>query len=436
MLEKYSYRDRAADAFSRKSSAHSRRAKVGVCALFLLGGVAGIAQAPVAPTTATDPFVTLMTRASAHAKQHGDRLAPVFSPEKSTLLGPAASVNVKAIQAVGVTVVPWTVDDLPTMRQLLDLHVDGIISNRPDLLATALHEAREKAAGDAKQLAYLDRLDRVGHRGARGLRPENTLPAFEAGLDTGITSFETDTGITTDHRALIWHDQFLNPQSCRRLDGQPYTLENRVYTHDISLVDAQKQFICDKLHSGPEQKNDLALSPVAVAFAAQEHMISPYTPTYMDQVFRFIDFYGRWYKSGPGKTSPDAAVRARTAERVHFVLETKILPPGYSVAKMESVAQGKTEAELQSAGKLSIADFTPTRTVSAEEFVTTLCDVVRAYHMEERTTIESFDFRTLLLVEEKYPSLGRNYLTATPSLVNSDFTPEILRAPLPADAKK
>jgi glycerophosphoryl diester phosphodiesterase len=406
-----------------------------LCAFFLLSGSLCSAQQASASPVAKDPFLTLMTRAAAHAKQHGNRFVPVFSPLKDTLLGPAATVNVKAMQAAGLTVVPWTVDDLPTMRQLLDLHVDGIISDRPDLLAIALKEARAKAAGDAAQLAHLDSLDMVGHRGARGLRPENTLPAFEAGLDTGITSFETDTGVTTDHQSLIWHDQFLNPESCRRVDGQPYTIKNRVYSHDISLADAQQQFICDNLHFGPDQKNDLALSPVSVAFAVQEHMISPYTPTYMAQLFRFVDFYARWYRSGSGKSSPDALARARTAERVHFIIETKILPPGYTLAKMAAVGLGKNEAELQASGKFFPPDFTPSNTVSPEVFVDTLCGVIHAYNMEKRSSVESFDFRTLLLVQEKYTTIRTNYLTVSINLLNSDFTPESLHAPLPADQK-
>jgi glycerophosphoryl diester phosphodiesterase len=372
-----------------------------------------------------------MTRAAAHAKLHHNVFTPALSPAYETLLGSSAPVDVKALHAAGIAVVPWTINDPEKMRALLALHVDGIISDRPDLLAAVLKEARDKAAGDAAQLAYLDGIDAQGHRGGRGLRPENTLPAFESGLDNGINSIETDTGVTTDHQSLIWHDQFLNPQSCRRVDGLPYTIENRVYTHDISMTDAQHQFICDKLHFGPEQKNDLALSPVSVAFAAQEKMVNPYAPTYVAQLFRFVDFYARWYKSGAGKSSPHAAERARTAERVHFNLETKILPPGYSDAKMEAVVRGVTEVQIQASGKMPVSAFSPSRTVTPEVFVDTLCGVIKAYHMENRADVQSFDFRTLLLVQEKYPAIRSYYLTASPSLLNSDFTPESLRLPLP-----
>jgi glycerophosphoryl diester phosphodiesterase len=173
-------------------------------------------------------------------------------------------------------------------------------------------ERRVRAAATAHPdaAAYFRTFDVSAHRGGRGLRPENTLPSFENGLDHLVTTLETDTGVTTDHVSLIWHDQFLSPESCRRVDGTPYTLENRVYTRDISLAEAQSTFICDKLHPQfPEQKNDLALSPVSVAFAKQEHLINPYVPTDAEQLFRFSRFYADYYRTGPGKSTPTPGPR-------------------------------------------------------------------------------------------------------------------------------
>ena len=43
--------------------------------------------------------------------------------------------------------------------------------------------------------------------------------------------------------------------------------------------------------------NDLALSPVAVAFAKHEHLISPYVHTYAEQLFRFVHFYADYYST-------------------------------------------------------------------------------------------------------------------------------------------
>ena len=49
-----------------------------------------------------------------------------------------------------------------------------------------------------------------GHRGARGPRPENTLPAFEVALDTGASSVETDLHLTRDGVVVLCHEPFLN----------------------------------------------------------------------------------------------------------------------------------------------------------------------------------------------------------------------------------
>jgi len=392
--------------------------------IMLFTASAARAQAP-----SQDPLLTMMNKAAAHAKAHGDRYVPALSPAKETVLGADPFVHVKELQDAGILVVPWTIDDMDGIRAMLALHVDGIISDRPDMLAAALAEARTKAAGNPAELAYLARVDMEGHRGGRGLRPENTLPAFEVGLDNGIHSIETDTGVTTDHQSLIWHDQFLNPRSCRRVDGKPYTQDNRVYISDISIADAQQQFVCDKLYFDSEQTNDLSLSPVSVAFALQEHMINPYAPTYVAQLFRFVAFYERWYRSGPGKNAPHAAERARTAAAVHFNLETKIVPDVYSEAKIAEILMGKTEAEVRASGKLEIGSFTGNHTVGPDVFVDVLCGAVRDYHMESRSDIQSFDFRTLQLVEEKFPGIRTFYLTQSPVLLHTDFVPADLRLP-------
>src|SRR5271170_2027731 len=290
---------------------------LGLAAFCGVTAAVAIAQSMTAPTP--DPYLALMQKAAAHAKAHGDKYVPALSPDDSLLLGDNPQIHVKTLHAAGFRVVPWTTNDPAKMKALIALGVDGIISDRPDLLQKVV--AEERASGNK-----LEGFDVEAHRGGRGLRPENTLPSFESGMDQGVTTLETDTGVTTDGVSLIWHDQFLNPASCRRQDGAPYTMENRVYIKDISMVEAQKTFICDKLHFGPDQKNDLSLSPVAVAFAAQEKMASPYVPTNAPQLFRFAKFYAAYYKSGPGKGTPHAAERAATGERIRFNLETKILP--------------------------------------------------------------------------------------------------------------
>ena len=62
--------------------------------------------------------------------------------------------------------------------------------------------------------------DLQGHRGARGLAPENTLAAFRTALDLGVTTLETDLAVTKDDVLVISHDPMLNPDLVRGPDGK------------------------------------------------------------------------------------------------------------------------------------------------------------------------------------------------------------------------
>lgn len=354
-----------------------------------------------------NPYLQLMEKAGEHAKQHG-AVMPVLSPIDVTVL--KGAVPVKELQAKSFKVVPWTTNEPEKMRTQIRMGVDGLITDRPDLLQQVLKEERE-AAKTAEERERLARFDVTAHRGGRGLRPENTLPSFESGLDQLVTTLETDTGVTTDGVSLIWHDQFLNPESCRRTDGAAYTLENRVFIKDISSVDAQKTFVCDKLHFGAEQKNDLALSPVSVAFAKKEGLMSPYVPTYAAQLFRFVNFYVEYYRTGAGKSDAHAKERAANAERARFNIETKIMPEGVAT----------DEAHRN-------------HTVGPQAFVDALCGAIEKNKMESRAEVQSFDFRTLLLVEEQHPKIPTYYLTGDPRSLASPLVPEQLR--IKADAKQ
>jgi glycerophosphoryl diester phosphodiesterase len=63
-------------------------------------------------------------------------------------------------------------------------------------------------------------VDLIGHRGARGLRPENTLPAFAEALSIGVSAIELDAGVSRDGVVVVTHDQVLNPDLARTADGK------------------------------------------------------------------------------------------------------------------------------------------------------------------------------------------------------------------------
>ena len=62
--------------------------------------------------------------------------------------------------------------------------------------------------------------DLQGHRGARGLAPENTLVGFAKALEIGVTTLETDLAVTRDGVLVLVHDRVLNPDIIRGPDGE------------------------------------------------------------------------------------------------------------------------------------------------------------------------------------------------------------------------
>jgi glycerophosphoryl diester phosphodiesterase len=85
-----------------------------------------------------------------------------------------------------------------------------------------------------------------GHRGCRGLRPENTLPAFEHALKLGVDVLELDMAVTRDNRILVSHDPHISPKICRNWDGTP--LAREVAIHTLTLEQAQK-FDCGAIQN-------------------------------------------------------------------------------------------------------------------------------------------------------------------------------------------
>jgi glycerophosphoryl diester phosphodiesterase len=90
-----------------------------------------------------------------------------------------------------------------------------------------------------------------GHRGARGVRLENTLPAFEAAIEAGVDMIELDVVVTKDGELVIFHDFFINPDICANPDGSdiPFPVP---LIYSLSLFEL-KQFECKPDPLFPEQ---------------------------------------------------------------------------------------------------------------------------------------------------------------------------------------
>src|SRR4029077_5832616 len=118
------------------------------------------------------------------------------------------------------------------------------------------------------------KFDAQAHRGGRDLRPENTIPSYEVGLDNLVTTLEMDCGLTTDDVPVMYHDRDFQgalpgePKKSRRKSGAQLP----IHIKDVALASIQDPtdpILNDGIIRNPAiQSNDPTLSPVSVAFWA------------------------------------------------------------------------------------------------------------------------------------------------------------------------
>jgi glycerophosphoryl diester phosphodiesterase len=188
-------------------------------------------------------------------------------------------------------------------------------------------------------------IDLQGHRGARGLLPENTLPAFERAIALGVTTVELDVGVTRDGVVVIHHDRTLNPDLARGPDGQ-WVRAPTPTIHSLTFAELQRYDV-GRLRPGSE-----------------------YFSRFKDQ------------KPIDGARIPKLEELLKMKANVRFNIETKISPEA------------------------------PHETLAPEPFARALIAEVRKAGVETRTTIQSFDFRTLKVVEREAPEIATAYLTS------------------------
>ena len=103
-----------------------------------------------------------------------------------------------------------------------------------------------------------------GHRGARGLYPENTITAFVEAAKLGVQALEMDVVISKDLEVLVSHEAWMNPLFCTKPDGT-FVEENREkYNFYHMAYDEVRTYDCgQRRHPGfPQQKNGPAHKPL------------------------------------------------------------------------------------------------------------------------------------------------------------------------------
>ncbi len=192
--------------------------------------------------------------------------------------------------------------------------------------------------------------DLQGHRGARGLAPENTLAGFARALAVGVHTLETDIGMSRDGVLLIAHDPALNPDITRGPDGQ--WLAGR----------------------GP---------------------------------LIFLTPFAELQRYDVGRLKPGSRYAGQFPEqRPHDGARLPALADLFALAKRT----GNPQLRLSLETKLS--PLAPDDTAAPGPFARALVAAVRGAGLASRTSIQSFDWRTLQVVQREAPEIATVYLTA------------------------
>ncbi|MBO9563320.1 MAG: glycerophosphodiester phosphodiesterase [Niastella sp.] len=211
-----------------------------------------------------------------------------------------------------------------------------------------------------------------GHRGTRGLMPENTIPAMTKAIEAGANIIEVDIYITKDKQVLIAHDPMVNVNHSYYEDGS-----------EIAKEDAKK-YIWRQMNYADIRKFDVGSKPYN-GWPQQQKI-----KTYMPLLGELID-----------------SVEAFTTER-------KLTPVIYNI-------EVKTSPKYDSLGY----------NAGPEEMIESVMDVVNSKNIGKRFYIQSFDMRPLQVVHQKYPGVTIGFLTDSKTasvdqnLAQLGFTPEI-----------
>ena len=215
---------------------------------------------------------------------------------------------------MGIRVVPWTTNDPDKMRAVIRTGVDGLISDRGP---TCSSRSSQKSAPPAPPTPICATSSSAPHRGGRGLRPENTLPSFESGLDQLATELETDDRRFHRRRGPSYGTTSSTTRKAAAMPtAPPYTLDNRTYLRDISSADARKTLHLRPSCTGPPSptRRTTSHSPASPSHSPRKRAPwSPYAPTDAAQLFRFAAFYAEFYatRSRQIRTARRRACRKR-----------------------------------------------------------------------------------------------------------------------------
>src|SRR5690606_6174418 len=133
------------------------------------------------------------------------------------------------------------------------------------LLAAACMVGACKTSQIAALPASFPKFFKEGHRGTRGLMPENTIPAMIKGIEAGANVIEVDIYTSKDGQVIVAHDPTINRDHSFLPDGQEIPREDakKYVLHQMDYAEIRKFDVGSKFYSAfPEQKNMKAYIPL------------------------------------------------------------------------------------------------------------------------------------------------------------------------------
>lgn len=200
-----------------------------------------------------------------------------------------------------------------------------------------------------------------GHRGARGLMPENTIIAMQKGIEAGANVIEVDVYTTKDGKVLVAHDPFVNTKFTLTADGKeiPPKEARKLIFHQMNYEDIRPFDVGSKPYDAfPEQQK---------------------VKTYMPLLDELID-------------SVEAFTKANNLPPIIYNIELKTSP------RYDSLHYNTTP----------------------EDMVDAVMEVVKRSNIGNRFYIQSFDFRPLQYVHKKYPGVVIGFLTGDKTMSLED----------------
>jgi glycerophosphoryl diester phosphodiesterase len=234
------------------------------------------------------------------------------------------------------------------------------------VIAGCSHEGHDGVAMD-----HFPEFYKEGHRGARGLMPENTIPSMKKAIEDGANIIEVDIQISKDKKVMVAHDAHINRQISLLPDGSeiPEADARKYLLYQMPYDSIRKFDVGSKYHPGfPEQKK-----------------IKTYIPLF-GELIDSVEQYTR--KNG-------------------------ITPVIYNI---EIKARPDQDGNYQPA---------------PAELIALVMEVVNSKELGNRYYVQSFDIRQIQEVHKTYPGVATGFLTGNKeasleeNLASIGFTPQI-----------